>query len=88
MILGDRMLSKDKATEIRDRGLKAIEELMAIAYLSEEVCSADQNEQISRGVGLAVGKIQMEILEVVNAAYPELDDLIDVPGITPIKSVN
>jgi hypothetical protein len=71
------MLDKDDAIAIRDHALKAIEELMDLVYLSKDKCSAEQHEQIQRGVGLSIGKIQMEILEVINAAYPELDDLIE-----------
>jgi hypothetical protein len=33
------------------------------------------HEQIKRGVGLSVGTIQIEILEIINREYPELDDL-------------
>jgi len=71
------MLEKDDAKTIRDHALKAIEELMALVYLSKEKCSPEQHEQIQRGVGLSIGKIQMEILEVINTAYPELDDLTE-----------
>jgi hypothetical protein len=74
------MLNKDDATTIRDHALRAIHELMDIVYLSKDKCSPEQHEQIKHGVGLSVGKIQMEILEVINAAYPELDDLIEDPG--------
>jgi hypothetical protein len=78
------MLNKDDAKEIRDHALKAIEELMALVYISKDKCSLEQHEQIERGVGLSIGKIQMEILEVINAAYPELDDLIDSPDIKTV----
>jgi len=71
-------LNKEVATEIRDHALKAIEELMAVAYLSKDNCSPEQHAQIERGAGLSIGKIQMEILEVINAAFPELDDLVNV----------
>ena len=71
------MLEKDDAKTIRDHALKAIKELMALVYLSKDKCSPEQHEQIQRGVGLSIGKIQMEILEVINTAYPELDDLTE-----------
>jgi hypothetical protein len=78
------VLNKDDAKEIRDHALKAIEELMALVYISKDKCSLEQHEQIERGAGLSIGKIQMEILEVINAAYPELDDLIDSPDIKTV----
>jgi hypothetical protein len=73
------MLEKADATEIRDHALRAIKELIALLRVSNDNCSPEQHEQIKRGVGLSIGKIQMEILEVINLAYPELDDLIDEP---------
>ena len=79
-------MNKVDATTIRDHALRAIKELMAIVYLSKDKCSPEQHQQIERGVGLSVGKIQMEILEVINAAYPELDDLIEDDGSTKEKS--
>jgi hypothetical protein len=79
------MLKKEDATIIRDHALKAIRELMTLYYFSTEKCSSpEEHEQIKRGVGLSVGTIQMEILEVINRAYPELDDLLDAPPETPI----
>ena len=73
------MLKKEDAKIIRDHALKAIQELMTLSYFSAEKCSLEQHEQLKRGVGLSVGRIQMEILEVINRAYPELDDLLDAP---------
>ena len=73
-------VTKEDATIIRDHALKAIEELMALVYISKDKCSAEQHQQIERGVGLSIGQIQMDILEVINKAYPELDDLADSTG--------
>ncbi len=74
------MLEKDDAVQIRDHALKAIRELMDLLYISKDKFDAEQYEQIKRCVGLSIGRIQMEILEIINAAYPELDDLIDQPN--------
>lgn len=73
------MLKKEDAKIIRDHALKAIQELMTLFHFSIGTCSPEQQEQIKRGVGLSIGKIQTEILEVINEAYPELDDLLDTP---------
>ena len=74
-----RTLNKEDATTIRSHALKAIAELMSLLYFSEGRCSEEQHEQMKRGVGMSVGRIQMDILEVINAAHPELDDLADSP---------
>jgi hypothetical protein len=77
------MLKKDDAKIIRDHALTAIRELMTLHYFSTDKCSPEQYEKLKRGVGLSVGKIQMEILEVINKEYPELDDLLDVTPENP-----
>jgi hypothetical protein len=78
------MLKKEDATEIRDHALSAIKELMTLFHFAKDKCSPEQHEQIKRGVGLAIGKIQMDILEVINEAYPELDDLIEPEADGPV----
>ena len=75
-------LKKEVATEIRDHALKAIEELMR----SRTISVMFQHAQIERGAGLSIGKIQMEILEVINA-FPELDDLVNVQPIRDLRFV-
>jgi hypothetical protein len=72
-----KTLTKQDATIVRDHALKAIEELMALFHFVKDRCSTKQHEQFKRGVGMSIGRIQMDILEVINAAYPELDDLAD-----------
>lgn len=74
------MLKKEDAKIIRDHALTAIRELMTLVYFSADRCSPEEYEQLKRGVGLSIGRIQMEILEVINRAYPELDDLLDAPS--------
>ena len=82
MNIGQVRLEKDDAVEIRDHALKAIRELMALLYISKDKFDPAQYEQIKRCVGLSIGRIQMEILDIINAAYPELDDLIEQPDNT------
>ena len=81
-------LTREDATEIRDHALAAISELMTLFHFAQDKCSSDQQEQIKRGVGMAIGKIQMDILEVINAAYPELDDLMEQVEDSPVSSNN
>ena len=76
---GQVTMEKEHAVVIRDHALKAIRELMDLLHISKDKCDPEEYEQIKRGVGLSIGRIQMEILEVINTAYPELDDLINQP---------
>ena len=71
------VVKKEDAIEVRGHALNAIKELMTLFHFAKDKCSPGQHEKIKKGVGLAIGKIQMEILEVINEEYPELDDLIE-----------
>jgi hypothetical protein len=56
---------------------------MKLFHFAKDSCSPEQNYELQRGVGLAIGKIQTHILdEVINRAYPELNDLIETSGQT------
>lgn len=69
------MIEKQCATEIRELALKAISELTRTLNVSQDRCSKEIYEQIKKGVGLSIGHIQTELLDVIYAVYPELDDL-------------
>jgi len=69
------MIEKECATEIRELALKAISELTQALNASRKRCSEEDYERIRKGVGLSIGKIQTDLLDVIYAAYPELDDL-------------
>ncbi len=69
------MIEKQCAVEIRELALGAISALSEILSISRERCSIDDYEQLKKGVGLSIGGIQIDILDVINAVYPELDDL-------------
>ena len=69
------MIEKQCATEICELALKAISELSQSLNISRGRSSEEEYELIKRGVGLSIGKIQTDLLDVIYAAYPELDDL-------------
>lgn len=68
-------MNKQDAAEIQECGLKAIENLTLLLDKAKACCSNDLYEQIRKGVGLSIGKIQTELLDVICTIYPELDDL-------------
>lgn len=72
---GDIMIDKGCAIEIKAAALKAIAELTKILNVSKDQCSLDEFERLKEGVGRSIGDIQMGILEVIIAEFPELDDL-------------
>lgn len=69
------MIEKESAIEIRAHALNAITELTKILIVSKDRCSIDDYERLREGVGRSLGDIQMGILEVIIAEFPELDDL-------------
>jgi hypothetical protein len=69
------MMTKDAAKEIRGIALEAVRALSRVVSISQDHCSKEELAKIKKGVGLAIGQIQTEILDVVSAAHPELDDL-------------
>jgi hypothetical protein len=66
-------MNKDDAIELRDHGLRAIEELTLLLNIAWERCSEDERERIRRGVGLSIGRIDVDLLAVIYAQYPEID---------------
>lgn len=71
------MIKKKIAIQIQQKALNAVKELHSILQAVESDCSEPDCESIKGGVGLSLGTIQMELLEVINTQYPELDDLYE-----------
>lgn len=68
-------MEKIIAIEIQKHALTAIRALSQLLSACENQCSSEEYDRIKRGVGLSIGKIETDLLGVVYAAYPELDDL-------------
>jgi hypothetical protein len=68
-------MEKKTATEIQQHALVAVRALSEALSACENRCSPEEYQQIKRGVGLSMGRIETELLGVIYAAYPELDDL-------------
>lgn len=69
------MIEKDSANEIKEHCLKAISELSRALIAAEGRCAPDEMERIRRGVGLSIGKIESDLLGIIYAQHPDLDDL-------------
>ena len=70
-------MNKDDAIELRDHGLRAIEELTLLLNIAWERCSEDERQRIRRGVGLSIGRIDVDLLSVLYEQHPEIDHLRD-----------
>jgi hypothetical protein len=69
------MIERECAVEIQHYALQAIADLMRLLHQSHGHCSPESYEAIKEGVGRSIGSIQMGILELVIAEFPELDDI-------------
>lgn len=73
----------DKATaeKITARGETAIRELMSILEVDQiQVhCNSDEIDTIKRGIGLSIGRIDIDLLKVIYQQYPELDPIDRTP---------
>jgi hypothetical protein len=69
------MNDRQAAEELRDQSLEAVSQLSRILLVSQSRCSQDQFDRIKKGVGLAIGQIQSEVLDMIYAQYPDLDEL-------------
>lgn len=70
-----KMIERECAVEIQRYALQAITDLTKLLNRSHGNCSSESYEAIKEGVGRSIGSIQIGILEVVIAEFPELDDL-------------
>ena len=68
-------MKKNDAIELRDHGLRAIEELTLLLNIAWERCSQDERERIKRGVGLSIGRIDVDLLSVIYEQFPDIDNL-------------
>jgi hypothetical protein len=71
-------MNKEIAMEVQTHSLNAIVELTKLLNTVHENVSSEDFERIKRGVGLSIGRIQTEILDIVYEEYPELDHLKDI----------
>ena len=67
------MIPRQFALEVQSRGLKAVELLWEIVELNKDGCSPDEYERIRRGVGIALGRIQMDVLDTLYKHHPDLN---------------
>jgi hypothetical protein len=69
------MNDRGSAEKIRDLSLQAVSRLSEVLSLSRSGCSEQEYERFRKGVGLAIGQIQAEILDPIYSQYPDLNHL-------------
>ncbi len=68
-------MNKSTAIIVRSEALKAIEALSSTLEAASTGCTEAESRHLHKQVGLAIGQIQMGILEPIVAEHPDLDDL-------------
>jgi len=68
-------MKKNAAEAIRDLSLGAITNLSKLLTVGKDQCTPEEFATLKKGVAIAIGQIQTEILSVVCSQYSELDDL-------------
>lgn len=69
------MIEKEYAIEVQHLALQIITQITKLLNQAQGRCSPDVYKQLKEGVGRSIGTVQMGILEVIIAEFPELDDL-------------
>jgi len=69
------MIDKAMAEQIHQASLNAIVELSTLLRDVEATCPNQDYQKIKRGIGLSIGTIQTELMDLLYVDHPELDDL-------------
>ena len=70
-------MDRPTAERIKQRGESAIRELHSILVVenTQKGCTSEEFDALRRGIGLAMGIIDTELLSIVYRQYPELDPI-------------
>jgi hypothetical protein len=67
------MIDRQTAEAVRDLALKAVSELSRALAAAQAGCDGESFEKVKRGVGLSIGRIQTEVIDVVLKDHPDLE---------------
>jgi hypothetical protein len=70
-------MTKETATELQRRYLRAIEALSESLLVSQRLLSGDEYEAGRKATASIIGRIQIDLLDPLYMHHPELDDLAD-----------
>jgi hypothetical protein len=68
-------MTKETAAQVHAASLTSIFGLSTLLRTVQASCSGEDFQKIKRGVGLAIGTIQTQIMDPLYVDHPELDDL-------------
>ena len=69
-------MEQEVAVEIQRHALAAVRSLSDALEACKDRCSKEEYQEVKRGVGLSIGRIETELLAIIYKKFPELDDLV------------
>lgn len=67
-------MNRDLAVRIKGKALAAVEELASILDIVKDEIPSHEFEQVKKGVGLAIGSIEMQVNVQLYRQFPDLED--------------
>ena len=72
---GNTPINREIAIQVQQHALAAVKSFSEALYACTDRCSAEEYDQIKRGVGLSIGRVETELLTIIYKQFPDLDDL-------------
>jgi len=66
-------MHRDQAIRIKEKALAAIEELTSMLVIVEDTLPAEEFERLKKGIGLAIGSIEMHVNAQLYRQHPDLE---------------
>jgi hypothetical protein len=66
-------MNQDQAVRIKEKALAAVEELTSVLDIVKDQIPAHEFEQVKKGVGLAIGSIEMQVNAMLYRQFPDLE---------------
>lgn len=67
-------MNRDLAVRIKGKALAAVEELASILDIVKDEIPNHEFEQVKKGVGLAIGSIEMQVNVQLYRQFPDLEN--------------
>lgn len=69
------VMKKNQAIEIKKHSLNAISELSKILNIQFKSISEEEYNKLKKNIGISIGNIQTELLDVIYFQYPDISDI-------------
>jgi hypothetical protein len=66
-------MNRDQAVEVNKRALAAVGALVSILDIVKDKVAAEEFEQVKKGIGLAMGSIEIHVNATLYRQFPDLE---------------